>query len=114
MNDGRAFLRSAGERYDLVVFALPDSLTLVSTTADIRLESFLFTREAFASVRERLTPDGVFVLYNYYRQPWLVQKIAAMLEDVFGGGVLARTYPQRGLIGGAAVLAVRRDGPVAA
>ena len=29
------------------IFALPDSLTLVSTTANIRLESFLFTEQAF-------------------------------------------------------------------
>ena len=65
------------KQYDLVVFALPDSLTLVSTAANIRLESFLFTEEAFASVRDHLKPGGVFVLYNYYREPWLVAKLAA-------------------------------------
>ena len=84
VNDGRAYLRSDGERYDLIIFALPDSLTLVSTTANLRLESYLFTEEAFASARDHLAPDGVFVLYNYYRQPWLVEKIAGMLTDVFG------------------------------
>ena len=84
INDGRAYLRSDGSRYDLIIFALPDSLTLVSTTANLRLESYLFTEEAFASARDHLTSDGVFVLYNYYRQPWLLDKIAAMLTDVFG------------------------------
>jgi hypothetical protein len=84
INDGRAYLRSDGARYDLIIFALPDSLTLVSTTANLRLESYLFTEEAFASARDHLTSDGVFVLYNYYRQPWLLDKIAAMLTDVFG------------------------------
>ena len=84
INDGRAFLRSDDARYDLIIFALPDSLTLVSTTANLRLESYLFTEEAFASARDHLLPDGVFVLYNYYRQPWLIEKIAAMLTDVFG------------------------------
>jgi len=84
VNDGRAYLRSDGARYDLIIFALPDSLTLVSTTANLRLESYLFTEEAFASARDHLTPDGVFVLYNYYRQPWLRDKIAGMLTDVFG------------------------------
>ena len=33
------------------IFALPDSLTLVSTSANLRLESFLFTEQAFASRR---------------------------------------------------------------
>jgi len=84
INDGRAFLRSDDGRYDLIIFALPDSLTLVSTTANLRLESYLFTEEAFASARDHLTPDGVFVLYNYYREPWLLDKISGMLTDVFG------------------------------
>lgn len=83
-NDGRAFLRSTETKYDLIVFALPDSLTLVSSQANIRLESFLFTNEAFQSVRDHLAPGGVFVLYNYYRQDWLVGKLAAMLKDAFG------------------------------
>jgi SAM-dependent methyltransferase len=92
VNDGRAFLRSATGQYDLVVFALPDSLTLVSTSANLRLESFLFTTEAFTSVRDHLAPGGVFVMYNYYRQPWLVEKLAVMLRDAFGHAPLIRTY----------------------
>ena len=93
VDDGRAFLRRSHERYDLVVFALPDSLTLVSTAASLRLESFLFTDEAFQSVREHLTADGLFVLYNYYRQPWLVSKLAGMLRGTFGDAILLRRYP---------------------
>jgi hypothetical protein len=103
VDDGRAFLRSSSERYDLIVFALPDSLTLVSTSANLRLESFLFTREAFASARDHLAPNGVFVLYNYYRQPWLLEKITAMLADVFQTLPLVRHYDAA--IGSAAVLA---------
>ena len=91
-NDGRAFLRNTDDRYDLIVFALPDSLTLVSTTANLRLESFLFTREAFASVRDHLAAEGVFVLYNYYREPWLVAKLSDMLEETFGHRPLLRVY----------------------
>lgn len=103
VDDGRAFLRKTDARYDLVVFALPDSLTLVSTTANLRLESFLFTEEAFASVRDHLGPDGVFVLYNYYRQPWLVQKLDGMLASAFGRPPLVRLYPHAS--GSAATLA---------
>ena len=84
VNDGRAYLRSDDSRYDLIIFALPDSLTLVSTTANLRLESYLFTTEAFASARDHLAGDGVFVLYNYYRQPWLLDKVSGMLTEVFG------------------------------
>jgi hypothetical protein len=82
-NDGRAFLRGTDKQYDLVIFALPDSLTLVSSTANIRLESFLFTDQAFESVRDHIAPDGVFVLYNYYREDWLISKIGSMLDETF-------------------------------
>ncbi len=106
IDDGRAFLRNTDQRYDLVVFALPDSLTLVSSTANIRLESFLFTDQAFASVRDHLAPGGVFVVYNFYRQQWLVDKLAGMLQRTFGTAPLVATYPQLG--DAAAALA---DGP---
>lgn len=113
-NDGRAFLRGTSERYDLVIFALPDSLTLVSSTASVRLESFLFTEEAFSSVRDHLADDGVFVLYNYYREPWLVEKLANMLEETFGHEPLVRLYPgdvQAALAAGPAVAALEGDEP---
>ena len=91
-DDGRAFIRRSTDQYDLVVFALPDSLTLVSTSANLRLESFLFTSEAFDEVRDRLTPDGIFVLYNFYREDWLPQKIAAMLDGSFGSPPIVRLH----------------------
>lgn len=106
VDDGRAFLRRSTDRYDLVVYALPDSLTLVSTSANIRLESFLFTNESFASVRDHLAPGGIFVLYNYYWQDWLPQKLAGMLTAQFGTPPIVRVYPQ--LDNHAATLA---DGP---
>jgi hypothetical protein len=92
IDDGRAFLRRTNESYDLVVFALPDSLTLVSTSANLRLESFLFTSEAFDSVRDHLTDDGIFVMYNYYRDDWLPQKMAGMLQKSFGDPPIIRSY----------------------
>lgn len=91
-DDGRAFLRRTASKYDLVIFALPDSLTLVSTSANVRLESFLFTREAFEDVRAHLAPDGVFVLYNYYRDAWLPLKIAGMLNEAFGSPPIVRLH----------------------
>jgi hypothetical protein len=92
VNDGRAFLRNSDKKYDLVVFALPDSLTLVSQQGALRLESFLFTEEAFASVRDHMSDDGIFVLYNYYRDNWLVTKLADMLADSFGHEPLVDVY----------------------
>jgi SAM-dependent methyltransferase len=92
IDDGRAFLRRSSDQYDLIVFALTDSLTLVSNTANVRLESFLYTEESLASARDHLAPDGVFVMYNLYREPWLVSKLDTMATTVFGRAPLLRLH----------------------
>jgi hypothetical protein len=91
-NDGRAYLRSTDKKYDLIIFALPDSLTLVSQQSSVRLESFLFTEQAFKTVKDHLSDQGIFVLYNYYRDDWLVSKISSMLQDSFGTAPLVNVY----------------------
>jgi SAM-dependent methyltransferase len=83
VTDGRAFLERDDRTFDLVLFALPDSLTLVSGQGSLRLESYLFTREATQAVREHLTPAGVFSMYNYYR-PDVLDRFAGTVEEVFG------------------------------
>jgi spermidine synthase len=92
-DDARAFLKKTDRKYDLIIFALPDSLVLATSAGSLRLESYLFTTEAFKSVKEHLEPDGMFVLYNYYRQDWLIDKINSMLFDVFGEWPLNHQYP---------------------
>ena len=72
ITDGRAFLERSNERYDRILLALPDSLTLVAGQSSLRLESYLFTAEAVAAARAHLRPDGVFTEYNFYRQQWLI------------------------------------------
>ena len=84
VDDGRAFLERSDTRYDLIVFALPDSLTLVSGQSAVRLESYLFTREAFRAAADHLQPRGAFTIYNFYRERWLADRLAGTLADVFG------------------------------
>jgi SAM-dependent methyltransferase len=84
LNDGRNFLRQApAETYDLVVFALVDSLVLHSGYSNLRLESYLFTTEAFRDARRVLKPTGVCAVYNYFRHGWLAARIRAELKDAF-------------------------------
>ena len=84
IDDGRAFLERTDRTYDLILLALPDSLTLVSGQSSLRLESYLFTEEALTSAREHLRPGGVFVMYNYYREDWLADRFAKSLREVYG------------------------------
>ena len=82
--DGRQYLKTTDKKYDLIIFALPDSLMRLSAMNSVRLESFLFTLEAFEDVKQHLSEQGLFVMYNQYRWQWLINKIAASLEKVFG------------------------------
>ena len=82
IDDGRAFLRRSTDEYDLV---------------DLRPPGFADPREHLREPAARVVPvhvggvrrgarppvtdDGVFVLYNFYREDWLPQKIGGMLED---------------------------------
>ncbi|HZM65004.1 MAG TPA: spermidine synthase [Nakamurella sp.] len=84
VNDGRAFLQTTDQKYDLILFALPDSLALVTGASQIRLESFLFTEQALESARDHLTPDGSFSMYNYYREDWLIDRLAGTAATAFG------------------------------
>jgi SAM-dependent methyltransferase len=84
IDDGRAFLSRTDAEYDLILFALPDSLTLVSGASQLRLESYLFTRESIQEAYDHLSPDGVFAMYNYYREDWLINRLAGTVEEVFG------------------------------
>ena len=84
ITDGRAYLEQTHKKFDLILFALPDSLTLVSGQSSLRLESYLFTLESMRTARAHLKPGGAFAMYNYYRAQWLVDRLAGTLADVYG------------------------------
>ncbi|GAA4192589.1 hypothetical protein GCM10022252_34210 [Streptosporangium oxazolinicum] len=84
VTDGRAFLERTSDKYDLILFALPDSLTLVSGASSLRLESYLFTQQAMEAARDHLKPGGAFSMYNYYRETWLVDRLGSTMQAAFG------------------------------
>src|SRR5205814_3507741 len=82
-DDARHFLATTATRYDLIVFALIDSLTVQSSFSGVRLESYMFTEESFRAVRAHLTPRGAVALYNYFREKWLVDRLANTVAAAF-------------------------------
>jgi hypothetical protein len=99
LNDGRNFLkRNADRKYDLIIYALVDSLVLHSGYSSLRLESFLFTRDAFEDIRRRLKPDGLFVMYNSYRQGWIIGRLVSMAREVFGSEPMTLSMPHQNTI----------------
>src|SRR5262249_33356630 len=63
INDAaRAYLARASEQYELIVFGLLDSHTLLSSMSSLRLDSYVYTRESLAQARAHLAPGGHLVL----------------------------------------------------
>jgi len=83
IDDGRAFVERTNHHYDLILFALPDSLTLLAGQGALRLENYLFTKQSMETVKRHLNPGGTFAMYNYY-EPFLLDRYAGTLDDVFG------------------------------
>jgi hypothetical protein len=98
-DDARHYLRTTKKKYDLVVFALIDSLTLQSSFSGVRLESYMFTRESFDAVRDHLTDGGLLVIYNYFRERWLVDRLANTAAAAFGREPYVHVHERQAYLG---------------
>lgn len=61
ITDGRQFLQDTTSHYNLIMFALPDSLTALAGQSGIRLESYLLTQQSIPAARagpRRHGPQG--------------------------------------------------------
>ncbi|MGZ5528090.1 MAG: spermidine synthase [Limisphaerales bacterium] len=84
INDGRAFMTQTQRKYDLIVFALTDSLVKVSSLTQLRLENYLFTEESVSRAYDLLEEDGNLVFYNFYRLPFVADKIQDLVQRATG------------------------------
>lgn len=85
VSDARTFLRTTNEHYDMVVYGLLDSHTLLSHASSVRLDSFVYTVEGLREARQRLNPDGILSLSFSVMNPYLGRKIYLMLQNAFDG-----------------------------
>lgn len=84
ITDGREFLAHTKKHFGLIIFALTDSVVRASSMSQLRLENYLFTYQSLQRAYSLLNPDGQIYLYNYYRQPWIAEKIERMLFKITG------------------------------
>lgn len=85
VNDARAFIRQTDRRYDLIVYGLLDSHTLLSGLASVRLDSFVYTVEGFRDARARLKDKGVITVSFAILSPQQGRKLFLMLKEAFDG-----------------------------
>jgi spermidine synthase len=84
VDDARSYLQNSHDRFDLIVFSLLDSHTTSSHFSNIRIDNYVYTKEAFESAKKLLAPGGLMIVKFWVPQPWIAGRLRALMEDVFG------------------------------
>jgi spermidine synthase len=62
INDARTFFRRARPGYDLIVYGVLDSLTLLSHASNLRVDSYVYTKEGIEDAYRLLKEGGIISL----------------------------------------------------
>lgn len=85
VNDARSFLRNTDQTYDMIVYGLLDSHTLLSHASSVRLDSFVYTVQGLRDAKARLKPGGVLSLSFSMLTPRLGRKLYLTIQQAFDG-----------------------------
>jgi len=83
-NDARSYIENSRDQFDLIVFSLLDSHTTSSNFSNIRIDNYVYTREALQRARRLLRPDGLFMVKFRVDTPWIAGRLLHLMQDAFG------------------------------
>jgi len=84
VNDARSYIENSKEHFDLIVYSLLDSHTNVSNYSSVRIDNYVYTREAMEAARGLLKDDGILVLKFQAHTGWIAGRLNGLLQTVFG------------------------------
>ena len=91
-DDARSFFATTQERFDVITFGLLDSHTTTAMT-NARLDHYVYTRESITRAASLLTDGGIVVLSFEAQKPFIADRMAIVLRDVFGESPLVFRIP---------------------
>jgi hypothetical protein len=83
LDDARSFIENSHDQFDLIVFSLLDSHTTTSHFTNIRIDNYVYTREAMHRARLLLKPDGLFIVKFQVDNPWIAGRLFKLMQDTF-------------------------------
>ena len=86
INDARNFFRTTQGSYDAIVYGVLDSHTVVSHGANMRVDSFVYTREGLQDAFDHLKPGGLLSVSFALQTPLMGEKIFHILKALPGAG----------------------------
>ena len=84
LNDARNYIENSHDQFDLIVFSLLDSHTTASHFTNIRIDNYVYTREALHRVQQLLRPDGLLIVKFQVDNPWIAGRLFGLMRDSFG------------------------------
>ncbi len=93
-DDARHYFDVCPKKYDLVVFGLLDSQTVMGMGSSIRVDNFVYTEQSFRKVLSLLKPDGIVCLTFGAPYDWLGERLYCTLKEAAGyAPVVVRGHP---------------------
>jgi spermidine synthase len=82
-DDARAFLRRTDETFDLIVMNALDSHLQLPGLSTLRLESYMYTTEAFADARRLMHPGSLLMVHLSSGREWIGRRFYWSLARAF-------------------------------
>jgi spermidine synthase len=83
VNDARTFIRQSDQSFDTIVYGLLDSHTNMGAMTNVRVDSFVYTVEAFQEAVRCLRSDGLLIVSYTLLDPLQGHKLYAMLREAW-------------------------------
>lgn len=93
--DAREFFSNTNQKFDVVVFGLLDSHTLLSSMSSVRLDSYVYTLDSFRQVKSLLNENG-YVSITFAANEWIEERLGRMMVIAFN---VPQVYVQRNPLG---------------
>jgi SAM-dependent methyltransferase len=84
LDDARSYIQNDKEKFDLIIFSLLDSHTTASHFTNIRIDNYVYTREALEQAKRLLKPEGLFIVKFQVETPWIAGRLFNLMKSVFG------------------------------
>jgi Spermine/spermidine synthase domain len=84
LDDARSYIQNGKEKFDLIIFSLLDSHTTASHFTNIRIDNYVYTREALERAKGSLNPDGLFIVKFEVQTPWIAGRLCNLMKTIFG------------------------------
>ena len=86
INDARNFFRTTCQKYDLIIYGVLDSHTAISHASNLRVDSYVYTREGITEAFKLLKPEGVISIAFALPNDSLGFKLSHILQDMPSAG----------------------------